>query len=421
MWLGVVLAAIVSTAALWGGVDSERRAEGLVIIPFGWNRLIVIHAASTLILSWGVARVLSRWRPGVTGRSMVSVWIIVGLLVAAATVLAGRVVGVFVEVVDAGQTARLVVRILWCMVLQVPWCLLGLSSASSETVRPVFATGSLLGLGLLTALGVPISFLSVFAEQQTEYARASWEKEEIRDAHRLVHRLCDIGSRHSLGDRVVSDGRYRRSVPIDPRQARQDLGKNKQFREQRIAQLTSLTLTDARRLELFKLYRSLGQYSEAERTLRPLADYLPTAALRMAEIQQVMDRPEQSRQWAEKALQLAQQAEPTDEEQRASLNVVQLTAYEMLAVFAGMKADFAAAEGYLLEALQHLPTHAAYIHVRLGEHYEFIGELAVARQHQQKAAELAPDRYSHPESLLQKMLSTGAPVGLARPKSSRYQ
>ena len=89
MWLGVMLAAIVSTAALWGGVDSQRRAEGLVIIPFGWNRLIVIHAASTLLLSWGVARVLSRWRPGVTGRSMASVWIIVGLLVAAATVSLG--------------------------------------------------------------------------------------------------------------------------------------------------------------------------------------------------------------------------------------------------------------------------------------------------------------------------------------------
>ncbi len=45
----------------------------------------------------------------------------------------------------------------------------------------------------------------------------------------------------------------------------------------------------------------------------------------------------------------------------------------------------------------------------------------MARQHQQQAAQLDPDRYSSPDSLLRKMLSAGSPVGLARPKSSRYQ
>ncbi len=322
---------------------------------------------------------------------------------------------------EMGYAGRFVVRILWCVVLQVPWCLFGLAIPRADNARATsFGLLSLLTLGLVTAIGVPVSFLAVFMEQQTALAREAWAQGQVREAHRSVYRLCDIGSTLSLGERPVA-GAAQRAVSIGPRQARQDLAQAVEFVEQRIRKLESEPLTDSRRMQLVDDYRSLDEYGQAIEAIRPLATRLPTAALRMAELQLTLKRSEESQQWAEKAIQLAQESSPQDPESQRLLEIIQLRAYEMLAVFAGERADFGQAEQILQEALEQLPVHAAYLHDRLGTHYEFIGELATAREHQLRAAELDPDRYVPPEDLLRKMLSTGAPVGLARPKSSRYQ
>jgi len=337
--------------------------------------------------------------------------------------LIGGVVGAIVETLEAGYLARLIVRILWCVILQVPWCLLGLAAArSADGTRDwQLALGSILSLGIVTAIGVPVSFLAVFLEQQTASARQLWEQQQLREAYRLVQRLCDVGSTLSLGDRVVTDGGFRRTIQIDPRRARQDLFQAVQYMQDRVDKLAAGPLTDANRLELVAGYGSLGELRQAEDLLRPLADRDAVAALKMAELQLQLKRSEQSRQWAEKALELAEAAPPQMMWNASSWRMSCWRAYDMLAVFAGEKADFDQAEEFLQEALQRLPAHAAHVHDRLAKHYEFIGELAKARQHQQQAAELAPNLYSPPEHLVKKMLCTGAPVGLARPKSSRYQ
>jgi tetratricopeptide (TPR) repeat protein len=194
-----------------------------------------------------------------------------------------------------------------------------------------------------------------------------------------------------------------------------------EFLRRRVQQLKASPLNDATQLELAEAYESLGEDENAEQALRSLAERSPAAALRIAEIHLRQKRPDSSRLWAEKTLQLAQAAQPSDNQQRALMENIELRAYDMLAVFAGEKAEFERAESYLQEALERLPTHAAHIHDRLAKHYEFIGELKKSQDHQQKAADLDPERYSPPEALMRKMLSTGAPVGLARPKSSRYQ
>ncbi len=56
LWLAVLLAFIVSSLALVAAAGGERRAQQLATVPFGWNRLIVIHSFSSLILAWCVAR-----------------------------------------------------------------------------------------------------------------------------------------------------------------------------------------------------------------------------------------------------------------------------------------------------------------------------------------------------------------------------
>ncbi len=384
--------------------------------------MVLIHVFSALILSFGLARLLGRWRPRWIQPNRRWLWIMVGLLVAGATVLIGRVVEAFVETVEAGYAARMATRVLWCVALQLPWCLLAQSpAATSSSNSPQFSTLGLLSLGFVTAVGVPVSFLAVFLEQQTGYAREYWEQQHVREAQRLVQRLCDIGSPHAFGERTVVDSGYQRTIPVDPRRARLDLNRAVEYLRGRVEQLKSGPANDTTQMELAETYESLGEDENAEQVLRSLAERSPIAALKIAEIHLRQKRPESSRSWAEKALQLAQAAPSSDDQQRASLESIQLRAYDMLAVFAGEKADFEQAEGYLQEALERLPMHAAHIHDRLAKHYEFIGELKQARDHQQQAADLDPDRYLPPEPLVRKMLSTGAPVGLARPKSSRYQ
>ncbi len=230
---------------------------------------------------------MSHTWPGLVQRNKVVVWIAIGLLLAALTFYAGRVVEAFVETVEAGYFTRHIVRILWCVVLQLPWCLWGLTlAATHEPTRPPrFSTRSLLSLGLVTAIGVPISFLSVFVKDQTRSARDGWQQRQFRNAQRSVQRLCDIGSSLSLGERTPAGGGYRRSVPIEPRRALDDLGQAVRYTEQRIEQLNATSLTDAARLELAESHRSLGQDAQAEQVLAPLAERVPSAALTMAEIQ----------------------------------------------------------------------------------------------------------------------------------------
>ena len=422
-WAAVLLAFAVPTLALVAAAGEARRVENLTTSPFGWNRLIVIHSFSSLILAWCVARSISRSWPSLIGRRGTILWVVVGCLAAAMAVVTGPVVEAIVDTVEAGYVTRLIVRILWCVVLQLPWCLWGLTrlAAQQPPRAPLFATRSLLSLGLVTAIGVPVAFLSVFLKDQTLQVRDEWQQRQFREAQRRVQRLCDVGSTLNLGERSVTTGTYRRTVPIEPRRARDDLAQAVRFTAQRIEQLQASALTDAGRRELADCYRSLSQDDQAEQTLAPIGERDPGAALTLAEIQLAQKRPQTGQRWAQRALQLAQSATPADDRQRTALEAIQLRAYDMLALWAGERADFATAESYLLEALRRFPAQAVQVHDRLGRHYEFTGDLTLARQHQQQAAQLDPERFPPPESLLRKMLSAGSPVGLARPKSSRYQ
>ena len=153
----------------------------------------------------------------------------------------------------------------------------------------------------------------------------------------------------------------------------------------------------------------------------PIAESHPVATILLAEICRDEGDISASREWATKALKVARNTAQQNPDAAHLSDDVQLQAYDMLAVFAGEEGDFVAAEECFLEALQQLPRYAAEIHDRLGKHYEFLGELPRAIEHQQQAALLAPETFVPPDSLTQKVLSSGAPVGLARPKSSRYK
>ena len=419
--LGSILAGFISTAVLIGGAAIHQQPADVSISPFGWNRVIFIHSMSTLILSWWWAGRIWQQSTTIQPRRMMIVWGIVGVMLALLTLLGGDFVRPVIDAVNAGFVLRLVCRVLWCMMLQVPWCLVGLATFGVSGVQRAVKLASLnvLGLGVVTAFGVPISFLAVFSEEQTRVARDSWVQAQLVDAHTLVQRLYDVGSTASLGERTSADGST--DLGVTPERALADLELALKYVGHRIDQRSGGQLNEDGRLQLARDYLSLGRPDSAQKILVPIADHHPVAAILLAEICKERGHVQASRDWAERPLKAARAvAAVSPGEVEASENV-QLRAYDMLAVFAGEEGDFEAAKDYFIDALEHLPRRAAEIHDRLGKHYEFLGELPRAIQHQQQAALLDPETFVPPDSLTQKVLSSGAPVGLARPKSSRYE
>jgi len=475
---GLTVAAAAATAGIVCAAGADRQAWGVATAPFGWTRLVVIHAVSTLMLAWSLASIAATWQRGVAARRYARRWVLVGLMAIGLSVVAGSGLARLVDAFRSGYLARLSLRIVWCTALELPWCLATWAvigprckgTPSKRRDRPgrrggkegarwsfssavngpsLFSTPSGLALAIVTAVGVPLSFLAVFLEQETELARATWQRAELVATRRIVRRLVDVGSTASLGERPAPPGSPVRVRIVTPPRALAELDEAIALIGQRIEQgdLAADRLPRNRpgsiprpantarrhgssgpaqrsareRIAEAQYYLALEQTPRARAVLEPIADHDPAAALLLARIAKRSGAIDRCRQWSEQALELARQSKPASASAADALGAIQLQAYEMLAVCAGEEADFERAERILLEAEQRLPRYRAVIHHRLGKHYAFIGDLHRAFAHDRQAAELDPDTYPPPESLLRRILSTGAPVGLARPKSSRYQ
>ena len=77
--LGVVLALAIPAGALLGAAGPEQTALGLAVAPFGWPRLVILHALATLPVSRLLGGALGRRAEG----SVAAVaWAGLGLLLA---------------------------------------------------------------------------------------------------------------------------------------------------------------------------------------------------------------------------------------------------------------------------------------------------------------------------------------------------
>ena len=421
IYLGLILALVVSTASLVLAAGSERQTLGVATSPFGWNRVIVIYALSTLILSWWMARRLTSVRATPSQSRTKVVWCIVGIGISGLTVLTGPAAGYVLDEFQAGPMLRGAGRILWCVVLQVPWLMFATAVMQTLERRPLFSTGNLLMLGLMTAIGVPVSFLAVFLDEQTHQAHRYWHEMKIVKARRIVQRLYDVGSTRPLGERESDGGSSAKRV-VTPREALADLEAGARFFEENVRLRSApRDLTDQEVLELGSCYVALDKLDEAVAALEPVSKRDPWAALRLAELYRLMDRKQACQTSAEQALQLAQRLRPDDATEIRENENLQFAAYEMLVALAGERADYALAEGLLREALERLPSRRADVDGRLAKHFEFMGDFSQAAEHQARAASGNPEQYAPPDALWRNVLSHGAPVGLARPKSSRYK
>ncbi len=417
---GPALAAVVSMISLWMAAGIERQTLGLAASPFGLHRMIVVHALAALPLSWALARALLTMTPVLKSRWMMFVWVVVGVLVVCATIGGGGFVEHGLNSDRSGYAARLAVRVFWCLVLQTPWCLAAQAVANVSRKQPhLFALGHLLLIALVVAVAVPISYVEVLLDQQTAKAMTLWKEFRVVEAQRAMQRLYDLGSTRSFGATQKLGAADSTGEKVRPALALVQLQSTIEYLQAEVQRLMSGEPTEAQRMSLARYLAALDRVEEAKEVLDPLARRDPAAAIRLAQLFQAEGDTAAAERRLQRGLELAQAVE-TDPPTEANVKI-QAQLYDLLARSAGGRADYDAAEQYCLEAIERLPSRRADFHYRLGRHYEYVGRAFRAVEHLQLAAEQDPQQYDPPQSAAAKLFSSGTPIGLFRPASSRYK
>ena len=421
MTIGPAVAAAVSIAALLIAGDAVRQAMGMPVAPFGWKRLIVVHAVAALPLSWMLASALQRQLPARTSLVEMILWITTGLAVAWATAAGGDIVGHVLDTVRGGSVTRLLVRAGWCAALETPWCLAAMAALPDAT-GPRHAALRLKGLvplALVVAVIVPLGYADRLIDEQTLLAKKHSGNRHLAKARNIVWRLCDVGSAMNLWELDADGDGAIEEYP--PPSAREVLENDLARLRKEIAALESAEPTGWQRIELAQNLVSVGELAEAQRVIEPLAVHDARAAVVLAQVyQQRKEWPESSR-WFRRALELARSGRARDWAGAKTSEKIQVHAYNVLAHNARELDRYDVAEQHYFDALARLPSQRAYYHHQLGRHYEIWGRPVKAVEHFRKAFELDPQTYGEPEGVTVKVLSAGTPVGIFRPGASNYE
>src|SRR5262249_53912837 len=158
---------------LFFATDARHEAAGLALAPFGWHRLLVVQLLATLPLSLLLAYLLARSRLKQEAPLGAVLWTAVGVSLAWATYAAGSAAGVILTPADAGFFSRLVLRVAWCLLLELPWCLAGRWLAGPvtgewRTIPPRFAAL----LAVVGAVVLPGVYAHTLIAEQTREAES---------------------------------------------------------------------------------------------------------------------------------------------------------------------------------------------------------------------------------------------------------
>jgi len=426
--IGILLAAVVSVGAL---LLATPVGDLLPVSPFGWQRIVVVHCLSTLPLAWVIAASLPPAPSVRSSRFRSLVWFGVGVLVALSTIGLGFTMDRFLARERVGFTGRLVVRAVWCLVLQVPW----LAAAGVRFARPAIGNvpgpGASLGvartlglLGALTGCGIPAAYLAQFVATQTERAEQLCRKPRLRSAEQLLRRLVAVGSGRPVAVVAFSSGRVARLAPA------RALDFQRQQAQQVAAAVDALqavwqqnSLDNDSRLNLARLLATLENMADARRVLAPIASTDPRAAFLLAQLLQDAKAWRESSRWFETSLRLAHAGGTGQQEDRdiaggsgqssaragasgrLSHPVRQTTgrdekllsdAYDALAYNARELKQYDQAEQIYFRAMEKLPTRQAYFHHQLARHYKLAGRTLAAQQQEREAHRLNPGMYERP-------------------------
>ncbi len=396
--LGGALALAIPWAALTFAASAEQRALKMIVPPFAWQRLLAAHLLATLplslVLAAGVLQLLKKQTgegsflsalleelgqlPG-QGKKTAWVWGVLGAILAVVTVLNGAKLAGWLDLQDGGFVAHLAVRFLWCLLLQLPWCLLG--GQLADSAWPVHWSGAVLA-ALFSVAGPLLFTFHLIDTQATQFAELI-QRDRLASAHNVAEGLHALGSREPLAGQPMGEmlPNLRSVLAQHALAVRAPLPKSAplEVRVQRAGVLAKL-----------------GRYDEA---LAQLADAPATdvdaAMLRAAILQAEKRWPESTGEYR-RALKLLASSSGDDKLIAAARKRV----YSGLAFNAREQRDFAEAEKNYREGLAKLPEHKAYFEFQLGRHYKEVGRPGDAVQHLETAAELDASYRKQAEDLI---------------------
>ncbi|MFQ3594107.1 MAG: tetratricopeptide repeat protein [Gemmataceae bacterium] len=345
----VLCATLVPLAALYFMLPLDEAPPWPAPVPFGWPMLLLAHVLCGLPLALTLGRLVPEKFAGL-GLGL-------GLLGAALTMLLGATLGTALE--DCGVVPRHLVRVLWCLALQLPWAF--------AFQGPWPATWSVGLVSVVLCLSVPAVYARTLALQSHEQVKTYLRED------RLVSRLYTLAARAAIG--------------LDERPQLSQLLADRNQLEKAVKQGGASRLAALLNLE---------RYEEAARLLQRTE--LDAAGWRtLGILRQRQRRFAESNEALEQAL-----ARTSDEHQRIEL-------IDSLAFNARESAQFARSEQLYREALERYPNHAACLHFRLGQHYHAGNRVAEALHHLRLAKELDPDNYQLPAANLVRELRRHTP------------
>jgi tetratricopeptide (TPR) repeat protein len=296
---------------------------------------------------------------------------VLGLGLAGATAALGGLAGDALDERQAGFAARLAVRVLWCLGLQVPWCALG-SCLAGAPRQPTGTRGAAVVAGLV-AVALPAVYAVALGDAQAEKVEDWLQRLRLARARPLVAGLCDLGSGRPL-------------LGKPPRALRPELEAALRGYAAAVERPLPEAAPPAARQARARTLAVLGRLDEAERLLAPLAETDAEAALLRAAVLQDQERWEESSATYRRGLDLLADAGPAAVAGR-------VRAYDGLAFNARGRKAYAEAEAAYAEALERLPEARAHFHFQLGRHYKEGGRPGKALEHLQTAASLDPAGY----------------------------
>jgi tetratricopeptide (TPR) repeat protein len=317
-------------------------------------------------------------------------YVALGLLLAIATIMAGPAL----DSPAAGST-RLVVRVAWCLSLQLPWCAAALARVGPPAAPSV--------VGLLLAAAAAVGPPWVYAHRQSEtwsrQAEAAIAELRLAEARPLLAALADVDGAAAVGGRPVAD-----LIPAVDRQWRALTAA--------VARPLSAAAPPASRVERARALAVLGRFDDAAGLLTPLAGGDVAAELLLAAVRQRQGRYAESTVAYQAALdQLG------DDRATAAARV---RAYDGLAFNARAAGRPADAEAAYRDGLARVPAAAAHFHFQLGRHYEQAGRPGPALEHLREAVLLDPPTFAGPAGPVIERLTRSTPgCLLPRPGSER--
>jgi hypothetical protein len=351
LWTAAV---VVPGASLLFALPLEG-GSAVLPAPFGWPALLAAHLLAGLPLALLLGRLAPR------GPVSTALLIAAGVLLASLTFLAGAAVGPILHQAGSGYSGRAVVRGLWCLLLQTPWCAAGWAFL---TPRPVPRLTWLLAAGMLL---VPLAYAVSLA----------------RDTSRQVEQLLD-------------QGRPVRAIPLLDALCAVGLGRvdgetPERLRGRLLEQLQTMksALPGVPVGERARLLAMLDRADESARLLAGQED--PSSQALLASIRQQQGRFDESNRLYHQALTRLGEL-PSSPVVRGNSRQI----YDGLAFNAREQGRPQVAERLYLEALDQLPEEAAHFHFQLGRHYHLGGRPGEALHHLGESARLDTARYGEP-------------------------